>query len=214
MSTSRDYHSSLRDEQARDTRTKIRVAARELFTRQGFAATTVAHIARAAGVAQPTIYAAYESKAGIVSAMLEEMEETADIGPRLQAVFAAPDARQALALWVEAHCVLFDGGMDVLRAAILASEYPAVRALMEQGDGHRRDAIEALVQQWSRQQALRPGLDPAAAVERMWLLTTVEGFLTAIDRLGWTPTQYQEWLTALLEREFLDPAAGHAESPR
>jgi TetR/AcrR family transcriptional regulator, regulator of cefoperazone and chloramphenicol sensitivity len=213
MSTSRDYRSSLRDEQARETRAKIRAAARELFTKQGFAATTIADIARAAGVSQPTIYAAYESKAGVVSAMLEEMEEAADIGPRLQAVFTAPDPREALTLWVEAHCVLFDGGRDVLRAAILASEHEGVRKLMERGDSHRRDVIDALVQQWSRQHALRPVLDPTEASEQMWLLTTVEGFLNAIDRVGWTPARYQEWLTALLERELLDPAFEPTESP-
>jgi hypothetical protein len=114
---------------------------------------------------------------------------------------------------VEAHCVPFDGGMDVLRAAILASEHHEVRTLMERGDSRRRDVIEALVQRWSEQQALRHDLDPDAAVEQMWLLTTVEGFLTAVDRLSWTPARYQEWLTALLERELLDPAFEPTESP-
>nr|MBA3295010.1 TetR family transcriptional regulator [Geodermatophilaceae bacterium] len=68
---SRTYRSPLRDEQARQTRSGILVAARRLFTTQGYAATTVAQIAAEAGVAVDTVYAAVGAKSVIFSQLLE-----------------------------------------------------------------------------------------------------------------------------------------------
>jgi AcrR family transcriptional regulator len=203
VSRERKYRSSLREEHARETRVKIRKAARALFTRDGFGATTVAAIAREAGVSAPTVYAAFESKAGIVSAMLEEMEEGAATGDALAAVFAEPDPRAQLRRFVGAHCGLFRHSADVLRAAVQAIGDPGVAALAERGDGHRRSVIDALVRNWETRGALRPGLAAEGAAERLWLLTTVESYLTAVDRLGWEPARYEAWLGEVSEREML-----------
>jgi AcrR family transcriptional regulator len=207
LSTEREYRSSLREEQAQGTRARIRAAARELFAEEGFAATTVASIARRAGVSPASIYAIYTSKAGIVSAMVEELEEGAGIGQRLAAVFAESDPRRQVRLFVAAHTALFAGGVDVLRAALRAAETPEVAALAKRGDGNRRDVIERLVGRWAEAGALRQGLAPEDAAERVWLLTTTESFLTAVDRMGWSAERYETWLGTLLEREILGTQA-------
>ena len=87
VSIPRPYRSRLRDEQAAHTRLRIRQAGRELFEQQGFAETAIAEIAEAAGVAAPTVYGTYRSKGGVVGAMLEDLEESAD-----QAGWEAPRA--------------------------------------------------------------------------------------------------------------------------
>jgi TetR/AcrR family transcriptional regulator, regulator of cefoperazone and chloramphenicol sensitivity len=201
VSSQSEYHSSLRAEQARQTRIKVRQAARELFAQKGFAATTIDAIATHAGVSSATVYAAFESKAGIVSAMLEDLEETVDIGGLLQEVFTEPDPRRQLRLFVAAHCILFESGADILRSAMQALQSPEVVAMAERGDANRRGVINNLVRQWRRTGALRPGLTVADAGDRMWLLTTVAGYLTAVDQLGWSPERYQSWLGDLLETE-------------
>jgi AcrR family transcriptional regulator len=203
VSSQSEYHSSLRAEQARQTRLRIRQAARELFAQKGFAATTIDAIATHAGVSSATVYAAFESKAGIVSAMLEDLEETVDIGGLLQEVFTEPDPRRQLRLFVAAHCALFEGGADILRAAMQAAQSPEVAAMAERGDANRRGVINQLVRQWKQVGALRPGLTVADAGDRMWLLTTVGGYLTAVDRLGWSSERYDSWLADILEAEIL-----------
>lgn len=205
VSTERHYHSSLRDEQARQTRVRIRQAARELFSDQGFSATTISEIARAAGVSPATLYATFESKAGIVSAMLEDLEDGIELGPRLGQMFKEPDAYEQLRLYVSAHCDLFNQGGDILRAAMQAIEAPEVAALWKDGDTHRREVIEILTSHWGEGGVLRPGLTPTKATDRLWLLTTVEGFLNAVDRLGWTAHEYETWLSSLAETEILRP---------
>lgn len=183
MST-RSYHSSLRQEQAHQTKLRIRSAARRLFTEQGFSDTTIKAIAEAAGVSVATVYAAFDSKAGIVSAMLDDLEEGVDMGEQLQRLFAQTDAHQQVRTYLSAHCALYTHGVDVLRTALEALDAPEVAQLNERGNRQRREVIDALTTQWHERNALRADLDPADAADRIWLLTIPESFLTAVDRLG------------------------------
>ena len=61
----RSYDSPLRREQAARTREQILDSAKELFERDGYAATTMAAIASAAGVSLKTVYLAFETKSGL-----------------------------------------------------------------------------------------------------------------------------------------------------
>jgi hypothetical protein len=117
-----------------------------------------------------------------------------------------PDPRRQLRLWLAAHVDLFNAGADILRAAMQASESPEVSALVERGDGARRAVIEGLVGQWFARGALREGLSPADAADRLWLMTTVEGFLNATDRLGWKTHEYERWIGDLAEAEVFGAA--------
>src|SRR5215467_1171653 len=65
----RSYNSPRRREQAAATRREILEAARRLFERQGYAATTMAAIAAEAGVALKTVYVAFETKSGVLRAL-------------------------------------------------------------------------------------------------------------------------------------------------
>src|SRR3954470_12959600 len=65
----RRYHSPRRREQAQATRRQILEAAERLFREQGYAAATMAAIARAAGVALKTVYLAFETKSGVLRAL-------------------------------------------------------------------------------------------------------------------------------------------------
>src|SRR5689334_21341233 len=69
VKTTRTYNSPRRREQAEATRAKLLDAARTLFERQGYAATTIAQIAAEAGVALKTVYVAFETKSGILRAL-------------------------------------------------------------------------------------------------------------------------------------------------
>ena len=72
----RRYHSPLRKEQAAATRDAVLAAARELFVGEGYRSSTVAGIARRAGVAVDTIYATIGRKPDL----LREVVETAISG--------------------------------------------------------------------------------------------------------------------------------------
>lgn len=68
----RGYDSRLRTAQARATRGAIVDVARRRFLEEGYAATTIAAIAREVGVSVDTIYKSYGGKPGLVRAMYEQ----------------------------------------------------------------------------------------------------------------------------------------------
>ena len=68
MSPSRGYASPVRLEQVEATRRRIVHAADELIRRDGYSATSVASIARQAGVSGQTVYNVFGSKAAVLKA--------------------------------------------------------------------------------------------------------------------------------------------------
>ncbi|HSJ29636.1 MAG TPA: TetR/AcrR family transcriptional regulator [Acidimicrobiia bacterium] len=203
----RPYRSRLRAEQADETRRRIRQSARELFATHGFSQTTIAQIAEGAGVAPQTVYSAYQSKGGVVRAMLEDLEESADQAGWEARIRAEPHPHRQLGLFVTWICTLFEVGAPILRASIPAMGDPDVSEFHARGDANRLGGATALTQHWAQIGALRRGLDPTDAAHRLWLLTSPQQFLLAIDVLGWTPDAYAGWLTETLQRELLAPGA-------
>ena len=67
----RRYHSPRRAEQAAQTRHAVLTAARDLFVSNGYAATTIAEIAREARVAVDTVYATVGRKPALLREVLE-----------------------------------------------------------------------------------------------------------------------------------------------
>ena len=69
----RRYSSQLRRRQAGETRAEVLAAAAELFARSGWVGTTVAAIAREAGVAVETVYSGFGSKKQVLRAVVDFM---------------------------------------------------------------------------------------------------------------------------------------------
>src|SRR5579872_6659259 len=65
----RRYDSPRRREQAAATRQAVVAAARQLFERDGYPATSIAAVAKAATVTPRTIYLGFETKAGLLRAV-------------------------------------------------------------------------------------------------------------------------------------------------
>jgi len=98
----RPYESPRRRAQAEATRRQILAAAQRLFEAQGYAATTMAAIAREAGVALKTVYVAFETKGGLLRALWHVLlrGDEADVAVQdrswYRAVLAEPDPGRRL----------------------------------------------------------------------------------------------------------------------
>src|SRR5437764_9509035 len=101
---SRSYDSPLRREQAARTRRQILDKAKELFERDGYAATSMAAIASAAGVSLKTVYLVFETKNGVLRALWHQLlrgqQDTIPVGdqPWYREVLAEPDPEHQLRL--------------------------------------------------------------------------------------------------------------------
>lgn len=199
----RAYHSRLRDARAAETRRRVRRSARRLFGLRGFGGTTVKAIAEEAGVAPQTVYAAFGSKGAIVREMVEELEESIDLQRWVARIVAEPAPRAQLALFVAMLREMFETGTPLLRAMLEGRGDADVAGAGAEGDARRREGAGRLAAGWEAAGVLRPGLTAEAAADRVVLLTSVETFLFAHDRLGWDADAWQGWLEELLARELL-----------
>src|SRR4051812_28146783 len=134
--TTRPYHSPRRREQAEATRREILEAAKRLFERQNYAATTMAAIAAEAGVALKTVYVAFETKSGLLRALwhllLRGDEENVPVAERrwYRTLLEEPDPERQLRLTARnSRAVKERAGalMGVIRSAAPAD--PDIEAL-------------------------------------------------------------------------------------
>ncbi|WP_198169853.1 TetR/AcrR family transcriptional regulator [Agromyces laixinhei] len=192
----------MRAERAAETRRSIAEAAGQLFAQEGFTGTTVAAIAKRAGVAPQTVYAVFGSKGAIVGALLAGFEENADAAEWRTRITAEPPHRRldAFAQWSRA---LFSSSKAVIAATQGAASDPAMIELRVRGDRHRRVALRSLVSGLADAGALAPGLTEDQAVDRAWVLTGIELYLATTDGCAWSDDEYADWLSALLRSQLL-----------
>jgi AcrR family transcriptional regulator len=202
------YHSPLRVQRAAETRRRIAAAALELFAARGFSGTTVASIAKRAGVAAPTVYATFGSKGAIVRALLTQMEDNADVAQWGARIAAEPDPELKLEAFARWSRVLFSTSKAVIAAADGAVSDPAIVELRDEGNRHRREGLREVVSDLAEAGALSAGLTEGQALDRAWMLTGVELYLNATDGCGWSDDDYERWLTALLQEQLLDRRGG------
>ena len=203
-SKKRAYDSNTRRRQADETRNSIAAAGRQLLLEHGYTGVTVPEIARAAGVAVPTVYAVFGSKKGIIAELLDqarfgheyqalvrEAMQVADPAERL--TFAARIARQIYESEVPIQNLLRGAGM-------LA---PELAALENEREDERYVVQSHLIDYLLKTKTLRAGLDRKSACDILWALTSRDLYrLLAIAR-GWSAGKYEKWLTQALRKELL-----------
>jgi AcrR family transcriptional regulator len=202
-SVKRRYHSPVRAASAEGTRTAIAAAARRLFAAQGYSATPIDRIAREAGVAVPTVYAAFGTKGAILESVLDAMERDADVSAIAAAMASGSVARQRDAL-AGFMTQFFTKGADVIAAARAAGDSdPGLRTLARKGMERHRREMKKIAAAWTKAAAVRKGLSPDDAGESLSAITSYTLF-AELTGAGWTPRKYESWLVDSINRLILD----------
>ena len=196
----RSYDSPRRREQAAATRREILDAAQRLFERQGYAATKMSEIAEDAGVALKTVYAAFDTKSGVLRALWHALlrgdEEDVPVMDRAwyREVLEEPDAERQLRLNARnarAVKTRIAGVLDVIRqAALLDADTEALWARI-QSDFYENQ--RAIVQALDARGALRPGLEVAEAADILWTLNHPDVWQLLVTQRGWTAERWEQW---------------------
>jgi AcrR family transcriptional regulator len=207
----RRYTSTRRDEQARETRLRIIRAARELFVTRGYGRATLAEIARAAGVATETVYAAFGNKATLLRQTwyvgFRGDEEDVPLFDRaeMQAILDEPD----LATRVRRHATFVTatnrrtGPLTAVLEGAAANEPAAAEMLAEFG-ARRLDVTT----KYAKAAAVTGRLAVSQAECRDVLFATMDGMLwrrLVVDR-GWSDERYADWLGSLWIAQLVSPA--------
>ena len=195
----RPYHSPRRKEQAEATRKEILDAAEQLFIKDGYVATSMAAIAKKAGVALKTVYLGFETKSGLLRALwhrnLRGGREYVPVGEQrwFLEVLEEPDPAKALRLnarnskQVKTRIAPLGGVM--LSAAAADPDVEALsKRIWSEFYENQLEVVKAL----HRRKALRKGLGVKRAADILWTLNHPRTYLLFLER-GWTPEQYERW---------------------
>jgi AcrR family transcriptional regulator len=215
----RRYESVLRREQAASTRRRILEAARRLFERDGYAATTMAAIAEEARVSLKTVYLVFGTKNGTLRALwhllLRGDEEPVPVGERpwFRAVLDEADPERKLRLNIRNAAVVrgrIGGLLAVIRDAAPAE--PEIAELWARIQADFYENQRAVVENLHRQRALRRGLGVDRAADILWTLNHPDVYRLLVTERGWTEDEHETWLADLVCSQLLRPRV--ADTPR
>jgi AcrR family transcriptional regulator len=206
----RPYHSPRRQEQARLTRRAILDAALPLFIERGYAGTSLADIAQAAGVALKTVQAVFGTKPKLLSALWDVTvagdDEAIPVAERawFREMLTEPDARRQLELGARIatrikHRV---GALtEVTRRA--AQTDPEIGVLWQLFQDQYLENQTMMAESLAAKGALRDGLDVADAAEMLWTLNHPSVYYLLVYERGWSEERYERWLADAFVHQLL-----------
>ena len=201
----RSYDSSRRKRQAEQTRADVLLAAMQLFNERGWAETTLADVAEAAGVAVETIYSGFRSKKQLV----RDAFEAALVGDAEAVPLAERDRFRRLGEGTRAERL--QAAMDFLADSYERSA-GVWRALGDAAAGD--DELEAWMLEANHRQRLdtvrgletifeRPMTGPM--VDVIWMLYGPETYWKLVHVLGLSRAELQATLTEATLRLLGEP---------
>lgn len=209
----RSYDSPVRAERARATRKAILTAAFDLFLAQGYPGTSIAAVARRAGVSADTIYHLFADKRTLLKAALDVVigGDDADVPllerPEPQLMRQETDQRRQIARFAVGMSRQLERVRpmdDVLRsAAAVDPEIAALRADVQLRQ--RREAMTTVASWIAARGRLSPGLTVNQAAAILWTATSPEVHRMFRVDWDWEPRQYESWLRVTLEANLLPP---------
>ncbi|MEU7834011.1 MULTISPECIES: helix-turn-helix domain-containing protein [unclassified Nonomuraea] len=201
-----------RAEKAKETRRRIRTAALELFTQDGYGATNLQDVADRAGVAVQTIYFVFGNKRALLKELVDvtiagDDEPVATMDrPWYVAALAADTAQDMLRAYVAGATAVLERIAPigkVLEAA--AASDPEVAALWP----HDVDPRYVVQQRAAKALAGKPGaradLPVEEAADVLYGLLSPELYLLFVRERGWSRERWESWVGETLRGRLCQP---------
>ncbi|HEX7797596.1 MAG TPA: helix-turn-helix domain-containing protein [Vicinamibacterales bacterium] len=208
----RTYDASSRREAAQATRQSILDAARRQFLEKGYAATTIPEIARAAGIAVDTVYAAVGKKPALFRLLVEAAISGSDGAvpaeerDYVRAIRKEADAARKLQLYAAALRRIQPRLAPLFRVLQGAAPLdPELEALWKGIAQRRAKNMRLLARDLAATGRLRPDLSVGTAADIIWSMNSPEFYLLLVEQRGWSPNAFERWLGDAWIRLLLAP---------
>ena len=205
----RGYDTSGRQEQARQRRRRIVLAATKLFETRGVVV-TITEIAQAAAVSPETIYKSFDGKAGLLKTAYDQAlaGDDEDIAvadrPENRAVEAESDPPRKLELYAaSAVSRIARAGTLMLVIRDGARTDPVLRDVWDTALAQRLTGMSLLAQHVADSGAVRTGGSVAPARDTLWTLISPELYELLVVTRGWSLPDYRDWITRAMVAELL-----------
>ncbi len=206
----RRYDSAGRRAQAQATRERIVLAARELFLTQGYAGTSIAQIAAAAGVSGPTVFAGFRSKVNL----LKVATETALVGdaepvplgerPAMRRVHEGTSAQEVIERLAALIADLAPRACPIyLVVDAAAATDPQIAELRRTLDEHRLAGAAALAHTVLGRLGQEGDVRFAEVRDTIWTLNSPLLYRLLVLERGWTTERYGAWVERTLIAQIL-----------
>ena len=196
----RSYRSTIR---RGDAPRLICAAAHELFSTQGYLATSIDEIAAAAGVARPTVFTAVGPKPVILKMVVDQAMAGDDAmvpvagRPWFKAALEETDPVRSIQLHARNVTWIAHRAAPLLKAMETAAAVDADAAqLWDQHQQQRRQGMGDFVASLATKTALR--CDEATATDTLWAVIP-DAYVRLVHQSGWTDEKFQVWLADVLE---------------
>lgn len=207
---SRRYDNTARHAQSRETRQRIIDAARDLIVAGGYRATTIADVARTAGVHVDTVYELAGRKPILLRELIERAISGTDgavlAGDRdyVKAIRAEPDPAIKLTIYASAVRHIQPRLAPLLLALrdASATESEAKQIWREISDRRARN-MRMLADDLEAASGLRPGLSIDEAADVIWATNSSELYVLLTVERGWSLDRYERWLADTWHRLLL-----------
>jgi AcrR family transcriptional regulator len=220
--TKRTYDAAKRreraDEERRVTQRRVVGAATRLFLANGYTATTMADIAREAGVALQSVYKAGTSKADLLQRVVDvvvagdDEEVLMADRPTFAAMAEETDPRRQVELLAALIASVQERSAPIQVAVRQAAAVDAAVAANFDAELERRhETFVALV---GRLPADRLRHSPEETTDTAWAIGSTEVYLLLRTRRGWSADRYRDWLSRTLVDLLLAPEARPAARSR
>jgi AcrR family transcriptional regulator len=195
----RTYHSETRHAQAAQTKSRILAAARNLFQTEGFEFVTIEKLAQEAQVSAPTIYSLFQSKRGVLRALMDEALPADQYEALVKDAMQENSAKKGFEAAAKIARQMYDAEkeqMNIFRgASVLAPEF---KELEREREMRRYKRQEEAVKMRVREKSLAKGLSVSKARDILWALTGRDLYRMLVVEQGWTSEEYEKWLAQLL----------------
>ena len=203
----RAYHSPERARRASETRARIITAARSLFLEAGYFATSIRAIAAEAGVAEKTVYLAFNNKATLLDAVIDAAiggaQEPVPLAEQREALLASPP-REIITHLGEASAGVMQRTARVLAMTEAAATVDRdLAVLRERGHAAMRSNFGRVAAALHAHGALAEGITEEQATATIYALANDSVYLRLVDGYGWSAQQYGRWLAHTLSATLL-----------
>ncbi|GLI28194.1 TetR family transcriptional regulator [Agromyces rhizosphaerae] len=198
---------SLRERKQQAAREHVADAASPLFLRDGYVATTTRAVAKAAGVAEGTVFNLFGSKAELLLASLQRsVPDLVDSAVWTEQARAMPDAAAVIEHFSVTGKQVSDAALPLVRVFLEAANVDeSVAEAWRRQERFRLDGQKWVLEVLAERGWLRSdrGFDELAL--DLWLLAAPELHLKWLDA-GMGEDEFQRWRRGLLATLLLDPA--------
>lgn len=195
----RTYKSVARNTQAAQTKARILASAKNLFESEGFEYVTIEKIAQTANVSIPTIYSLFQSKRGVLRALMDEALPSDQFNALVEMSIHEKSPKRRLGISAKIARQIYDAEgaqMGIFRGvSVLAPEF---RELEKEREMRRYNRQEVTIEAMEKENSLKAGLSAAKARDILWALTGRDMYRMFVIEQEWTPDEYEKWLTQLL----------------